>query len=340
MIAKTYGMFALALVPVVAGCVGSGVQRRHPFPRRTAETAAVSQPTPTGQTASATEASPVTPSTAAQAGLAATPSANPAVAQDPTPAAPTRSTLPPSNPPAPQSAAPAPAADALAQLRTLYGQALQTYSSFDGYTAVLHRREQVYGKDKPEEEVFCKFRKQPWSVYFKWTGTNGRGREVIYVQGQHGGLIHTRLAEGDMLFMPAGKQLSLAPNNSFVRSSSRHSITEAGLGPTIEQFGRLLAALEKGDRRAGTLRYLGPMQPQGSAERLEAVEHLIPPGAEPQLSQGGKRLVMFDPSSRLPVLVTTYDHHGHEVEYYRYERIQFPVHFTDDEFNPEKAWKK
>ena len=57
---------------------------------------------------------------------------------------------------------------------------------------------------RPEELMHFKFRKQPWSVYFKWLGPEGRGREAIYVQGKYDNKLHTLLAAGDMPFTPAG----------------------------------------------------------------------------------------------------------------------------------------
>lgn len=210
----------------------------------------------------------------------------------------------------------------------------------DCYSAQLRRREQVSGKDKPEELMLCKFRKNPYSVYFKWLGPTAKGREVVFVKGQNGELIHTRLADGDMPFMAAGKVMSLPPDNLFVRSSSRHAITEAGLGTVIAGLGQALDACEKGDGRFGTLRYLGQIKRPEFTQPLESVEQTIPPGAEPQLAQGGKRFVGFDAASRLPVLVLTQDHKGTEVEYYCYERVQAPERFADEDFNPDRLWKK
>ena len=74
------------------------------------------------------------------------------------------------------------------------------------------------------------------------------------------------------------------------------------------------------------------------AAPLEGAEQLIPPGAEPQLPRGGRRLWLFDPTTRWPVLTTTHNEKGQEVEYYCYDRIQEGVTFTDDDFNPDKLW--
>ncbi len=241
-------------------------------------------------------------------------------------------------PPPPQADATPPADDGTARLRDLYRLAVERYAAIDGYVVQLCRREQVNGQDKPEELVLFKFRKQPWSVYFKWLGNEGKGREAIYVQGQHDSKIHTLLAAGDMPFTPAGKHISISPDSVFVRSASRHAITEAGVGVLIDNFGRLLDP--RAPRGAATLRYLGPVKRPEFELPLEMVEQRIPPGAEPQLPGGGNRFWGFDTVTRMPALIITRDNTNHEVEYYCFTNFQAPVVLTDDEFNPDKLWNQ
>jgi hypothetical protein len=264
----------------------------------------------------------------------------------PTPLPPPTPVPPPAPPPA---AAPAaqplqPASSAPdagpSQLRSLYQQAAERYATLPGYTAQLRRREQINGKDRPEETILFKFRQEPWSVYFKWLGPQGQGREVIFVKGQHNNTIHTLLAQGDMPLMPAGRQMELPPDNYFVRSSSRHSITEAGIGMMIDHFGQLVANQEKSGLRRATLRYRGAVTRPEFPQPLDAVEETVPAGSETAMPKGGKRQWFFDSASHLPLLVITHDYTDHEVEYYCYENLRGPIAFSDDDFNPEKLWKK
>ena len=108
----------------------------------------------------------------------------------------------------------------------------------DSYIARLTRREVVGGQCKPEEVILFKFRKEPWSVYFKWLGEEGKGREVVYVKKHYDDKIHTLLAKADVvpLFTPANGQMALAIDSPLVRSASRHSITEAGFGIILERM--------------------------------------------------------------------------------------------------------
>jgi hypothetical protein len=248
--------------------------------------------------------------------------------------------VPPAVLPAAQSVPTVPAVETngLATLRGIHQQAVTRYASIDSYIVRLRRREQVGGKVKPEETLLFKFRKEPWSVYFKWLGKDCYGREAVFVKGRYEGKIHTHLAAGDVPFMPAGKRLAFAPDNPLVRGSSRHSITEAGVGNILERCSLLLAALEQGDERLGKARHLGRVQRPEFPNPCEGVEVVLPPGAEPQLPRGGRRLVLFDVTEHLPVLVQTFDEGGQEVEYYCYDHFQFPVRLDDDDFNPDRLW--
>ncbi len=222
------------------------------------------------------------------------------------------------------------------RLQNLYRQAAEHYARIDSYIVRLRRREQVAGKDKPEELLLFKFRKEPWSVYFKWLGKEGKGREVVYVKDHYENKIHTLLAAGDVPLLPAGKQFAIAPDNPLVRSSSRYSIQQAGIGVLIDRFGRLASAA---GNMPATLRYLGFVTRPEFPAPCEAVEQTILAGVDPLLPRGGQRLWVFDPGTKFPTLIIAHDETGHEVEYYCYDRFQFPVKLDDDDFNPETLWK-
>jgi hypothetical protein len=71
---------------------------------------------------------------------------------------------------------------------------------------------------------------------------------------------------------------------------------------------------------------------------LEGVECQFPAGREPEIPDGGRRLVYFDPATHFPVVSLTYDMSGHEVDFYCFDRFQLDVKLDDDDFNPEKLW--
>jgi hypothetical protein len=227
----------------------------------------------------------------------------------------------------------------LAPLRELYQNAAIKHASLDSYTLRLRRREVVGNQSRPEEILLFKWRKDPWSVYFKWLGAEGKGREVVYVKGHYDNKLHTLTAAGDIPLLPAGKRFPVNPDGVLVKSKSRYPITEAGLGGLIDRFGKLLEAQERGDTHQGTLKYLGAMKVPEYENKVEGVLQTIPPMGDPNLARGGQRLWFFDPVLHLPMLIITKDDTGREVEYYCHDRFMYPVNLTDDDFNPDVLWK-
>jgi uncharacterized protein DUF1571 len=227
---------------------------------------------------------------------------------------------------------------ALAKMRNLHRQAFQRVLTMDSYAMRLKRREVVNGKKKSEEIILVKFRKEPYSVYLKWVGTEGNQREAVFVKGRYDNKIHTKLAAGDVFLMPAGTRFSLAPDNPLVLANSRHPITEGGLAHLVDQFGTLLDALEKGDTRLGTVKYLGLLKRPEVETTVEGILQILPPGGDPLLPKGGQRLWFFDINQYLPVLIITKDDAGQEVEFYCHDQIDYPIALDDDAFNPDKVW--
>jgi hypothetical protein len=225
-------------------------------------------------------------------------------------------------------------------VRSLYQKAVQKHQTMDSYIMRMRRREVVGAKARPEELILVKFRREPWSVYFKWIGKEAKGREVIYVKGRPGNEIHTLTAAGDVPLLGAGQHFSISADSPLVKARSRYPITEAGLGTTIQKFGAIVDGFEKGDRRQGTLKYLGRVQRPEFAEPVEGVEQAVPPHSDPLLAGGGRRWWYFDARHGLPTLIITHDDIGREVEYYCHDHIQTPVRLDDDDFNPDKLWKK
>jgi hypothetical protein len=222
---------------------------------------------------------------------------------------------------------------------SLHLLATESYASIDSYIVRLRRRERVGGKDLPEEEMLLKFRKQPFSVYFKWLAGAGKGREVVYVQGKHGNKLHTLVAPGDIPFVSGGQKIALPVDSPLVRARSRHPITAAGIGTAIEQFGNLVENMKAKDYRFGSLKYLGLIRRAEFEAPVEAVLQIIAPKVEPDLPQGGRRFWYFDTRLRFPVLLITFDDQNHEVEYYCYDPWLFPGRVSDDWFNPDVLWR-
>jgi hypothetical protein len=214
-------------------------------------------------------------------------------------------------------------------------------AALDSYIIRLTRREQVAGKDWPQETILLKARKNPDSLYLKWVDGDGAGREAVYVRGMYGDKLHILPGSGDGPLFSTQKPLSLAPNSLLPQSRNRHPILDVGFGTLITHFRILAEAAEREDLHVGSVRYLGVLKRPEFDQPVEAVLHAIPAGVEPGLPMGGQRCWYFDLAQHLPVLVVTQDGMGNEVEYYCYDRLLLPATcLSDDEFNPGVIWRK
>lgn len=255
---------------------------------------------------------------------------------------------PPASPAAP-AAPPAPAAANLTAVRKLAAAAGAKAKTLDTYEAVFVRRETLDTATKPgqTEEVIFKYRTQPMAVYMKNIGEVGKGREVIYNPSQHGDKVHVIVGAGDTrLYKPGSRGPSLSPDSPMVRSKSRHTIRESGIGISAGKFVALAAKIEAGKVPADVVKYAGVLKREEFGDHpLEGVEQTVRKGDEEDVPTGGVRHWFFDarpgsPSQGLPVLVILYDPAGRELEYYRYTQLKVPAALTDADFDPTRWGKK
>jgi hypothetical protein len=223
-------------------------------------------------------------------------------------------------------------------LKRLARRAAEQEKSMNNYMCRIRRREQVNGKDQPEEIIMLKFCRAPLSIHCKWLGDEAKGREIIYVQGQRDNRVSILTGKGDIL--GSGKQLTFPIESPIVRSKSRYPLTEAGIGAAVVRFAALLDAVEHGQPNAGSLHYLGLQSRSEFARPVEAVEQKIPANLESFLPRGGLRYFFFDETTGLPMLVVTFDDANRQVEYYHFDRLQSPVNLDDRDFDPDILWKK
>lgn len=224
-------------------------------------------------------------------------------------------------------------------LRILHQRAAKSVADLDSYIFRMRRREVVEGRKNPEEVIRVAVRREPYSVHLKWLGPEAKGRETVYVKGKFNDEMQILLAAGDILpLSPAGIRWSIAPNDARARARSRYPITGTGLASLVERFGAIVSAMEKGDSRDAAMKYLGPVNRPEFDAKVEGVQQTLAPKSDPNMPKGGHRWWFFDAASGLPVLIIAHDPDG-EVEYYCHDHIQ-ATRFTDDDFNPDKLWKK
>jgi hypothetical protein len=209
------------------------------------------------------------------------------------------------------------------------------------YYVRLRKREMVNGRAVPEDVVLFKFRSQPFSVHMKSLEESPTaGREIVFVNGKFNNELQVRAGKGDII---PGFRLSLSPTAPRAMENSRRTILDSGFPNIIARFVR--AVNEEQTTPTGSLQALGPQQRPEYSGMLEVVKQTIAPGKDLQLPGGGLRHWYFpiDPGSPeygLPMLITTFDDHNREVEYYSHDRLVLNVSLKDEDFDPDRLWAR
>lgn len=96
------------------------------------------------------------------------------------------------------------------------------------YSCTFTKTERLDGSEEPgtPEVITLKVRQAPFSVYMKWIDGGDRGREILYVDGEHDGRMLVKLGGLKGKLLPAVK---IEPAGSQALSEARHPVTELGL---------------------------------------------------------------------------------------------------------------
>jgi hypothetical protein len=224
---------------------------------------------------------------------------------------------PPAQPaPLPAAAPPAEPA-ALAEPLSLLADARHAWARVDDYTCVLVRRERVGDCLHPEEVMLMKVRREPFSVYLRWAAPSAaEGQEACYVAGRHDGKMRVRA--GGLL--GAVGFVSLATDDRRARASSRHTITEAGLGHLIDRLGR--------EWEAGRIRpaRVSVADAECDGRPCRRVEVMWPDGA------AARCVTHFDRETHLPVRAEWYERDELR-EADTYTKVRLNVGLGDGDFD-------
>lgn len=211
----------------------------------------------------------------------------------------------------------------------LLADAKASYARVTDYSCLFIKQEQVAGRLQEQNVISMQVRVQPFSVYLLWLlPRQFKGQEACYVAGKNGGQmrIHATGLRGAVGFV------SIDPNDPRVQQSSRHSITDAGIGHLIEVYGQRWPQ-EKG---------LGLTQVRIAdydyAKRKCTRVEMIHPQDNRFLFF--RSVVYFDKETHLPIRVENYDWPrpgsmpaGNLVESYSYVQMRINTGLTDAVFN-------
>lgn len=195
------------------------------------------------------------------------------------------------------------------------------------YEVTLTRQERrglgPFVRLQPPEEIRCRFRREPFSVYFEWTDPNVKYGVSTYVAGQQNDKV--RFTPRVWLFGLKPDVVRVSLNTPVIWGEARHPVSEFGLEKLMQQtFGHL-------ERAAGaaTVTYRG-LEPRPGARSTPAHHFRIvyPQSQHPSPVQE----LWIDPESLLPVGTESRFLDGSLDASYHYADLRSDVTLTDEDF--------
>jgi hypothetical protein len=211
----------------------------------------------------------------------------------------------------------------------LLDKAAQAYQGIRDYTCLFIKKERIHGELQPDHLIGMAVRVEPFSVAMRWHGPRQfSGQEAIYVTGSNQGKMRVR-SPG---LLGAIGFVSLDPRDSRVAQTSRHPITEVGIGNLIAQHQRCWdLERRQGRTHASIADYEYNRRP---CTRVETVRSEKAPG-----QYAYRCLVYFDKENHLPIRFEAYDWprpggppSGDLIELFSYIDLKLNVGVRDEVF--------
>ena len=180
----------------------------------------------------------------------------------------------------------------------LIADARQSYHGIQDYTCLFIKRERLGNKLSENHLIAMKVRAQPFSVYMRWQQPPPMaGQEVCYVAGRNNGMmrVHSTGLLGVVGF------ISMDPRDPRALETSRHAVTEAGIGNLIERYNEAWQLENRLNRTQVRIQDY-----EASNRRCTRVETVHADNAKGQIPFY-RSFVYFDKQNHLPIRVENYD---------------------------------
>jgi Protein of unknown function (DUF1571) len=237
------------------------------------------------------------------------------------------------NRPSVRAADPAPAAaDAspMDEPLRLIAEARSSFEKVTDYTCRLVKKERINGELTPSNVIAMSVRNEPFSVDLRWLEPKSCvGQEACYVAGRYDGKMRVKSAG----LLGAVGFVSIDPTDPRAQKTSRHAITEAGIGNLIQRFAGHWEA-----ERQLNLTQVKVGEYEYNKRRCIRVETVHPTNPDNQFLCY-RTVLYFDKENHLPIRVEAYDWpHGESdkgelMEEVNYANLQLNVGVPDETFN-------
>ena len=198
------------------------------------------------------------------------------------------------------------------------------YDSVTTYTAIFHKQQRVAGKLLPEETIFLKCRRKPFSLYMKWIAAPYEGSELLYVAGWNED--RARAHRGGILRFITR---NLDPSDPGMMAGNLRPVTSTGIGYLLENVAKdMRKAIKLGDL---TFSDRGEETVYGRNTRVVEVTFQKERSRD---YEGYRYVINQDVQTKILVRIRIYDRDDQLVENYGYENLNLDAPLTDADFDP------
>jgi outer membrane lipoprotein-sorting protein len=202
----------------------------------------------------------------------------------------------------------------------IISDAIRSYDQVIDYTCLFYKKELVKDQYIEQKNIILKHRK-PRSFYLKWTEGDGKGTEVIYVEGKNDNKL-TAHAGGFLKWIT----VKVDPCGSIAMKNNRHTVLEAHLGNFIEICDKNYKLAKQ--LRVGTFEMTGEEMIDGRA--TICIKATFP---DDRRFYGKIIYIYVDREYKFPVAVEIYGWNNELIEKYEYNNIKLNVGLTDKDFD-------
>lgn len=198
------------------------------------------------------------------------------------------------------------------------------YDKVASYSAVFHKQQRIAGKLLPQETIFLKCRKKPFSLYMKWIKAPYEGSELLYVAGWNEDRIRAHRG-GILRFVTR----DLDPRDPGLMANELRPVTSTGIGYLLETVATNIRKAIK----AGELKFSQRGEETLFGRKTQVLEVVFP--KERARDYDGYRYVINqDVDSKILVRIRVYDRDEQLVESYGYENLNLNAPLGDADFDP------
>lgn len=204
-------------------------------------------------------------------------------------------------------------------------EAEAAYDRVTTYTAVFHKQQRVAGKLLPEETIFLKCRKNPFSLYMNWIRAPYKGSELLYVEGWNEDRVRAHRG-GILRFFTR----NLDPGDPGLMAGNLRPVTSTGIGYLLENVATNIRKAIK----FSELKFFDRGQETVYGRKTQVLEAVFPKESARNYD-GYRYIINQDVESRILIRTRVYDQDDQLVENYGYEKLDLNASLADVDFDPE-----